>query len=64
MTLLLCFFIQTLKNDLPGSDDWVVVGVGDVGALVVPAGEVPYHMTKCTFQEVLKETKTYPDLCR
>ena len=50
--------------DKPGSDDWVVVGVGEVGALVVPAGEVPYHMTKCTFQEVLQETKTYPDLCR
>ena len=50
--------------DKPGTDDWVVVGVGEVGALVVPAGEVPYHMTKCTFQEVLQETKTYPDLCR
>ena len=29
--------------DKPGNDDWVVVGVGEVGALVVPAGEVPYH---------------------
>ena len=44
--------------DKPGTDDWVVVGVGEVGALVVPAGEVPYHMNKCTFPEV------YPDLCR
>ena len=58
--------------DKPGSDDWVVVGVGEVGALVVgevgalvvPTAEVPYHMTMCTFQEVLEETKTYPDLCR
>ena len=50
--------------DKPGSDDWVVVGVGEVGALVVPAGEVPYHMPKCTYQEVLQETKPYPDLCR
>ena len=50
--------------DKPGSDDWVVVGVGEVGALVVPVGEVRYYMTKCTFPEVLQETKTYPDLCR
>ena len=50
--------------DKPGNDDWVVVGVGEVGALVVPAREVPYHMTKCIFQEVLEETKTYPYLCR
>ena len=50
--------------DKPGTDDWVVVGVGEVGALVVPAGDVPYHITKYTIQEVLEETKTYPDLCR
>ena len=50
--------------DKPGTDDWVVVGVGKVGAIVVPAGEVPYHMIKCIFQEVLEETKTYPGLCK
>ena len=46
------------RFDKPGSDDWVVVGVGEVGTLVVPAGEVLYHMTKCTFQEVKKLNRT------
>ena len=64
--IIVMFFDINLEKwfDKPGTDDWVVVGVGEVGALVVPAGEVPYHMTKYTFQEVLEETKTYPDLCR
>ena len=39
MTLLLCFLTNVDKwFDKPGNDDWVVVGVGEVGALVVPAG--------------------------
>ena len=60
MTLLSCFLDINFEKwfDKPGSDDWVVVGVGEVGALVVPAGEVPYHMTKWTFQEVTNRVKT------
>ena len=42
------FFDINLEKwfDKPGTDDWVVFGVGDVGALVVPAGMAPYHTTK------------------
>ena len=61
--IVVMFFVMNFEKwfDKPGTDDWVVVGVGEVGALVVPAGDVPYHMTKYT---ILEETKTYPDLCR
>ena len=39
------FFYMNFEKwfDKPGSDDWVVVGVGEVGALIVPAGDIPSY---------------------
>ena len=42
--IIVMFFDMNFEKwfDKPGTDDWVVVGGGEVGALVVPTGEVPF----------------------